>query len=656
MALSAAMLWLAMFAASPPGARDYFTIEVVDDQTGRGVPLVELRTVDQVRYWTDSQGLVAFFEPGLMDQEVFFHVRSHGYEFPADGFGYRGKALKTVSGTTAQLRLRRINVAQRLYRVTGAGIYRDSLLLGREAPIAAPLVNSQVVGSDSVNTALFHGKIHWFWGDTNRPAYPLGTFHVPAAVSRLPQGGGLDPQKGIDLEYFTRDDGFAASTAEMPGDGPTWIDGLCVIHDAQRGERMFAKYVKVRKFLDVYQRGLVEFNGTTHRFEKVAQFDFAAPLYPHGHSFAKTVDGTEYIYFGNPYPLTRVAARATALADPTQYEAFTGLVAQSRSDKPKIDRDPRGAVHYGWKRDTAAPTPADEAKWLKARLLNKGDELVALRDGDSGRAVAAHAGSVAWNEFRRRFVMIAEQAAGTSHLGEIWYAEADTPLGPWVYARKIVTHDKYSFYNPKQHAMLDQDGGRRIFFEGTYSTFFSGNDDPTPRYDYNQVMYGLDLTDSRLALPVAVYQELVDGRQNIATGVPRGPARKIVFMALDRPREGTVPVLWQQNKDGASELSLGAMISKLETSGPTENQGRSAASDVERIARTATGNVAFYAIPLQTSDPPQTSVALYVWSHAASARRHYAVEGTSAPEGYVRAEKPLCRVWLFPLSAVIPWE
>src|SRR5947209_632238 len=101
--------------------------------------------------------------------------------------------------------------------------------------------------------------------------------------------------------------------------------------------------------------------------------------------------------------------------------------------------------------------------------------------------------------------MIAVEAGGTSMLGEVWYAEADTPLGPWAYARKIATHDKYSFYNPKQHPEFDKDGGRVIFFEGTYSATFSGNPDPTPRYDYNQVMYKLDLSDPRLNLPVPVY-------------------------------------------------------------------------------------------------------------------------------------------------------
>nr|WP_161501127.1 hypothetical protein [Rhodopirellula sp. SM50] len=43
--------------------------------------------------------------------------------------------------------------------------------------------------------------------------------------------------------------------------------------------------------------------------------------------------------------------------------------------------------------------------------------------------------------------------------------------------------------------MFAKDDGRVIFFEGTYTTTFSGNDVPTPRYDYNQMMYKLDLAD-----------------------------------------------------------------------------------------------------------------------------------------------------------------
>ncbi len=50
-------------------AGDYFEIEVVDDATGRGVPLVELTTTSNVRYVTDSAGRVAFDEPDLMGRE-----------------------------------------------------------------------------------------------------------------------------------------------------------------------------------------------------------------------------------------------------------------------------------------------------------------------------------------------------------------------------------------------------------------------------------------------------------------------------------------------------------------------------------------------------------------------------------------------------------
>src|SRR5439155_23017439 len=92
------MLLTAAFvmADTPPPAVRFFKITVVDEQTGRGVPLVELETVNHIRHYTDSNGVVAFHEPGLMNQSVFFHVKSHGYEFPKDGLGFRGAALSVT--------------------------------------------------------------------------------------------------------------------------------------------------------------------------------------------------------------------------------------------------------------------------------------------------------------------------------------------------------------------------------------------------------------------------------------------------------------------------------------------------------------------------------------------------------------------------------
>src|SRR5262245_16247395 len=82
-----------------------FVITVVDEATGRGVPLVELKTVNNVRYVTDSAGIAAIDEPGLAGHKVFFHVKSHGYEYPKDGFGFRGKALDYTDGGAATLRI-----------------------------------------------------------------------------------------------------------------------------------------------------------------------------------------------------------------------------------------------------------------------------------------------------------------------------------------------------------------------------------------------------------------------------------------------------------------------------------------------------------------------------------------------------------------------
>ncbi len=89
-----------------------FRIQVVEEGTGRGVPLVELKTVNQIRYVTDSNGIVAFDEPGLFGQKVFFSVRSHGYEIEKDNFGFRGAAMVISEGGRAQVVIRRLNIAR----------------------------------------------------------------------------------------------------------------------------------------------------------------------------------------------------------------------------------------------------------------------------------------------------------------------------------------------------------------------------------------------------------------------------------------------------------------------------------------------------------------------------------------------------------------
>jgi hypothetical protein len=634
---------LGLLGAMPDvGPARYFAIEVLDDATGRGVPLVELRTVNDIRLVTDSAGVAAFHEPGLMDSApVFFHVSSHGYAFPKDGFGYRGKALRPRAGESAQLKIRRLNIAERLYRVTGAGIYRDSVLLGRPAPIKAPLLNAQVFGSDSVVNAVYRGKIYWFWGDTNRPGYPLGNFNVPGATSLLPAEGGLDPARGVDLDYFAGPDGFARATAPVPGPGPTWIFGLFALDDPTAGqadkgprEHLFAGYSKIRPPLETYERGLVEFNPVTNTFEKAAVYPLDAPNYPAGQALLHTVDGVAYVYFATAYPYVRVRAAPEALKDPARFEAFTCLAPDQPQDRPQVVRAADSTPRWAWTAGAPAITPPLQAKLITEGLLKPEESILQLRDVTTGKPVTAHNGSVCWNAYRRRWVMIVCEAGGTSFLGETWYAEADTPLGLWVYARKIVTHDSYSFYNPKQHPMFDQDGGRLIYFEGTYTHTFSGNDNPTPRYDYNQVMYRLDLADRRLNLPVATYRLARGGFGTASRLGADDTSLRPAFFALERPADGSVPV-YEATKGPAPALEAG-----------------------DRSRPAGAGEPVFYALPADADDPPATTVPLYTVKRADGT-----VIGTTtgddpepAAEGIRRSERPVCRVWRSPLRIALPRE
>ena len=477
----------------------YFEIQVVDAATGRGVPLVELRTVNGISHHTDSAGRIAFHEPGLMNQRVFFHVSSHGYEFPKDGFGYRGTRLQITPGGKATLKIRRLNIAERLYRVTGGGIYRDSQLLGHPVPIRQPVLNGQVLGSDSVVTAIFRNRIHWFWGDTNRPSYPLGNFHVPGATSQRPGTGGLDPETGVNLEYFLGRDGFARPTAKLPGQGPTWINGLVTLTDSRGHERLFGMYVKIKPPLTIYQRGLIEFDANKQKWTKIVEFDLKAPLFPFGHPLKRTENGVDYICFGDPFPLVRVEATAKKLADLSNYQAYTCLVQGGDEKSLDVERS-RGELKWRWKSGTVPFTPQLQDRLIKQGRIERCEGLFQLQDKD-GKPVLVHRGSVCWNNFRRKWIMIGTQQFGSSFLGEVWYAESEQPTGPWTHAKRIVTHKNYSFYNPRQHPYFDKHGGRVIFFEGTYTTLFSGNKQKTPRYDYNQVMYKLDLAHSDLQLP-----------------------------------------------------------------------------------------------------------------------------------------------------------
>lgn len=616
--LSALLLGLQLCAlgqAEPPPSA-LFAIRVVDAETGRGVPLVELETVHHLRFYTDSSGTVAFREPGLMDRQIFFHVRSHGYEYPKDSFGYSGVRLKTTPGTEAVLKLKRLNIAERLYRVTGAGIYRDSRLLGRSASIDRPLLNGAVFGSDSVVTAIYRGSLHWFWGDTDRPSYPLGNFHVPFATSLLPGQGGLDPGLGVNLTYAVGENGFTKEAARMPGKGPTWIDGLVVLPDKNQRPKLLAQYVKIKSPLTVYERGVVQFDDERQQFGHRATFPKDAPLYPHGHPFLNHgADGQEYVYFAGGMPLVRVRASLASYLDPSKYETYTFLPAGSGSD---VQRNPDGSLKFEWRGGQPKLDLKQVKKLIAEKRINAGESPIHLIDIETGKPVLTQHGSVYWNDHRQRWVMIISQSFGSSMLGEIWFAEASRPEGPWVYARKIVTHDDYSFYNPKQHPYFAKYGGRTLFFEATYTSTFSGNKHPTPLYDYNQVMYRLELDDPRLNLPVPVYERPGDAGSTWSTVRHGNVAPR--FFALLKPAEGTVPIGWD------------------------EKTGR-----LVGLAKAA--DALFHAAADPAALGMDYLLPLHEWTRANQAQTIYSHDDRPpSDEKWKRSEEPLCHVWPLPRS------
>ncbi|MEY4187977.1 MAG: hypothetical protein RIT02_3011 [Planctomycetota bacterium] len=479
-------------------------IQVVDRATGRGIPLVELTTVDGVVYLTDSGGRVALNEPELHGQTVFFTVRSPGYAVDRDGFGMEGVRLQLQAGSRHRVELQRSQLAQRLYRVTGRDIWLDTVRLGETPGISAPLVNAGVVGQDSVQTAVYQGRMFWFWGDTSRLSYPLGLFRTAGAVSGLPGQSGLQPSVGVNLAYYVGADGFARAMAEVSDPtGVVWIQGVSVVRDEAGRERMVCSFSRRRGLEEPLQQGHLLWNDQREVFELLDEVGLSERWrLLREHPVKQTMEGVEYLCFGAPFPVTRVPARLESLSDPRAWESWTCAADElDAGGQSQPQRAADGRLCWGWKR--AAPTTQqDEQRWLRAGLVQPEEICFLPVDAEQPkRRVLLHGGSVHYNQYRRRWVLIANEQAweaeSPSFLGEVYYSESETAQGPFRQALKVATHPGQSFYNPCQHPEFDEAGGQRIFFEGTYTNTFTKSV-ATPRYNYNQLMYMLDLRDDRV--------------------------------------------------------------------------------------------------------------------------------------------------------------
>ena len=232
-------------------------------------------------------------------------------------------------------------------------------------------------------------------------------------------------------------------------------------------------------------------------FVHVTGWDKRPDLFPvsQTHVIETTEGNTPYIVYCSPFPHVRVRAEEQAILDPSQYEGFTCLMEGTKFQDRKLDRDRAGVLRYRWRKGTSPLTQEEELRLVAEGLMQPTERQRRLIDIDTNEEVTVHNGSVAWNEARGRWSMVFSQLNGKdSVLGNVYYTESlDKETGPWRRAKRVAGHPNYSFYNPKLHSEFFQERGNVIFFEGTYSHTFSGNLNPTPRYDYNQLVYRLDL-------------------------------------------------------------------------------------------------------------------------------------------------------------------
>jgi hypothetical protein len=444
------LLGFIFFAVRTAATAEPCCIQVVEKGSSWPVPLVEFRTTHNVRFVTDNAGVIAFDLPELMGVETWFDVLCQGYEIPKDGFGHRGVRLKPEPGKTLKVEVTRTIIARRLGRLTGGGLFGESQKLSRNLDWP----ETGVLGCDTVQNAVHRGRMFWLWGDTTLPGYPLGIFDSTSATTPVQPVVTSQPPLQLKFEYFRDSQGKPRGVAKMPGSGATWLSAYVSLPDKTGVPHLVATYSKIKGHLEAYEIGLCVWNEQAEKFERLRKVWTKSdaqprpPPVPQGHPVFWR-DEKEWVLFGNPLPWLRCPATFEAWQDASTWEVL----------KPQAT-------------------------------------LAAVRDGSP---VKPHSGSIAWNPFRKRWVTVFLEAGGKpSAFGELWYAEAQAPTGPWGPTIKILSHENYTFYNPRLHPEFTPPDSPTLIFEGTYTAEFANHPPPTPRYDYNQILYRLDLDDPAL--------------------------------------------------------------------------------------------------------------------------------------------------------------
>jgi hypothetical protein len=267
---------------------------------------------------------------------------------------------------------------------------------------------------------------------------------------------------------------------------------------------LFALYAKVQGLGPPLWWGALVWNTTESRFDELSRWNTSvAPFLQDGVLGAQATVGVDgYIYFTSAYPQYRVPAHPASFAAlPTTYEGWSCLENGTTVADNRVERGSSGKPVWQWRLATEAPSEDDEKHklnlWPAGRWLSLNNGTVQLQRG-----------STHWNDALGRFVLV-----GSADPGTVWVAAADkgAPIeGPYRTAVLVAAHNSTgstlspqgsitsratNLYNPTQHPFLTDplSSPTTIFFSGTYCTSFAPQEHKTPLYDYNSLMYRVDL-------------------------------------------------------------------------------------------------------------------------------------------------------------------
>ena len=218
-------------APAPPPAFPYYKITVLDRATNAPVPAIKLMLTNDDTFWTDSAGRVSFYKPELMGKQTWFHVSGYGYSFPLAGFNYRGLTLTPSNNGSRTLYVDREFASQRVFRMTGTGVFDQSIMAGVSPPPTQDDAAFPVVAHESVSNTLFDGQYYWFWTVPSNPQYPEATTFTVCATSPPPGGSGLQPEQPVSLTYLRDASGRARNVLNVAHSGPTRLNSPRVAMD-----------------------------------------------------------------------------------------------------------------------------------------------------------------------------------------------------------------------------------------------------------------------------------------------------------------------------------------------------------------------------------------------------------------------------------------